>query len=99
MNAVLSKEAKKWEEEFEKLNAMVEKVKKVAGSPGYLLNAVTGATHKILLHHDWAGIKARTFCGWEYVRSKASVLPIKDHGTDREVICDTCMSEVRAALS
>ena len=99
MRAILTKEAKKWEEEFAKLNELIDKVKKEAGPPRYLLNTVTGAIHQILLHHDWAGINARTFCGWEYARSKASVLPVKDHGHDRELICDTCMSEVRAALA
>ena len=99
MKALMTKGAVRWQEEFEKLSKLVDDARKEAKPPGYLLNTVTGAVHQILIHHDWAGSKARTFCGWDYVKSKASVMPVRGHGTNRDMICDTCMSEVRAALA
>ena len=95
----MTKDAVKWQEELAELNKLIAQVREEAEPPGYLLNAVTGAVRQILLHHDWAGARARACCGWDNVKSKASVMAVGGHGANRDMICDTCMSEVSASTT
>ena len=92
----LAEQLKVYTAELDDLRKQIKLLDKRPLAKSYTINPRSGITHRILTSYEDAGIDARTFCKWPYIR-QGGVLTA-DPPTARQTTCDTCLPALKASL-
>ena len=93
---IITRQTERMKVELDALKAEIKVIEQKAMPAEYVINLRADVRHRILSAMEVAGIEAKTFCGWHYVKFRGRVL--REPPTKKAECCDTCRPQLKARL-